>query len=137
MIFIYRAKWLVIFLLVAFYGTSFAGSAESLWKVGRAKIEVKKEGGGQELILRLSLRNEGQPGKAHLEIKGQWTKGGNNKKPDNLKDLGSYTREVALKQTAILVISLDPLGSMPHGEALFLVVKTGPKETDSKVIALP
>ncbi len=98
----------------------------------------KKKTGGQNLILRLSLRNEGEPGKAHLKIKGKWATVEGNKKPDNLKNLGSYTREVALKQTAILVISLEPLGSMTHGAtALFLLVKTGPKETDRKVIALP
>lgn len=52
--------------------------------------------------------------------------------------LGSYTREVALKQTAILDVSLQPLGPPPSGRpALELVILTGSQETDRQVIRSP
>ena len=46
--------------------------------------------------------------------------------------------EVALKQTAIVVISLDPLDGVPPGKpSLELVVKTDARETDRKTVRLP
>ncbi len=128
---------ILVFLLV-FCGASTAGASDAVWKVGRAKIEVQADSGGQKLHLRLSLRNEGKPGKVSLEIKGRWGKSGENPKPTDFKKLGVYTQEVALKQTAILMISLESLGSEPKDKPpLELVLLTGSKETDRQSIPLP
>lgn len=133
-----RIIWVMTFFLMAFCGTANAENASPVWKVGRAKIEAKNDDAGQErLLLRLSLRNDGKPGKAPLEIKGRWS-AKDNSKPEGLKKLGTYTREVALKQTAILVISLEPLGGVPQKNiSLELVILTGSQETDRQDIPLP
>ena len=118
---------LFIFLVtLAFCGTSIAEASDSNWKAGRAKIEAS----GDVLTLRLSLRNEGKAGRDSLVILGRWKDSGS-----KYKSLGDFTKEVALKQTAILMIPLKSLGSA--SSPLEITLKTGTQETDHKTIPLP
>jgi hypothetical protein len=103
------------------------------WTIGRAVIQAVKEQREQGLAVKLSLRNEGRPGDARVQILGRWKPG-----PDELTPLRRLKEEVALKQTAIVVISLDPLEEVPPGTpSLELVVKTDARETDRKTVQLP
>ncbi len=130
---------LMALLLTGFMETASAGPLEPSWKVGRAKIELQKDNGGQRrLYLKLSLRNEGDPGNIPVEILGRWGKSIQHQKEEDFTQLGRYTRQVALKQTAILVISLESLGPVPRGKPPFeLVVITGSRVTDRQVVHLP
>jgi len=115
-------------------GPAVAASGPS-WTIGRAVIQPAKEEGskGHGLVVKLSLRNEGKPGEGRVQILGRWKPG-----PDDLTPLRRLKEEVALKQTAIVVISLDPLDGVPPGKpSLELVVKTDARETDRKTVRLP
>jgi hypothetical protein len=104
------------------------------WTIGRAVIQPAKEGSkAHGLVVKLSLRNEGKPGEGRVQILGRWKPG-----KDDLTPLRRLKEEVALKQTAIVVISLDPLEEVPPGRpSLELVVKTDARETDRKTVRLP
>ena len=114
-------------------GPAVAASGPS-WTIGRAVIQPAKEGStGRGLVVKLSLRNEGKPGDGRVQILGRWKPG-----QDDLTPLRRLKDEVALKQTAIVVISLDPLDEVPPGKpSLELVVKTDARETDRKTVRLP
>jgi len=126
--FLFRNSLFLFLVTVLLYGTSLVEASDSAWKAGRAKIEAS----GDVLTLRLSLRNEGKAGRESLEILGRWKNTG-----ADYKKLGSYTKEVALKQTAILMVPLKALGTAPAGSALEITLKTGSKDTDHQVIPLP
>lgn len=123
------------FLVVAagIVGPAVAASGPA-WTIGRAVVQPAKEAskkGG--LMVKLSLRNEGKSGAGRVQILGRWMPG-----EDDLTLLGRLKEEVALKQTAIVVISLDPLDGVPPGKpSLELVVKTDARETDRKTVRLP
>lgn len=120
-------------LLIGWIGTVTAAPREPFWKVGRAVIQLDAQG-QKELRLKLSLRNEGKPGKTPVQILGKWKK----MKGKEFTLLSKLTKEVELKQTAIVVISLEPLEPIPPGRPpLELIIKTGSRETDQKVIRLP
>ena len=99
------------------------------WTVGRAVIAAA----GSALYLKISLRNVGDPGRKIVRIYGRWL-GQAGATP---RLLGSYRREVALTQTAILQMSLAALGR-PHrrGARLELVVTTSSKITDRSYVVL-
>ncbi len=127
--------WVVLagIFLMGLIGPVAAAPPEPYWKVGRAIIQQDRTG-SDGLFLKLSLRNEGKPGKASVEILGRW-KGG---RRDNFVLLERLTKEVALKQTAVVVIALEPLKPVPPGTpSLELLVMTGSRETDQKVVRLP
>lgn len=130
----------VLVLLMGFLGSAAAGPAEPLWKVGRAKVVLQEDTGGSVTWhLRVSLRNEGRPGKAPVRILGRWA---GSRRPPGIEtdfvELGRYSQEVALKQTAILALSLRPLGPVPKGNPpLEVVVLTGKQKTDQKQVPMP
>lgn len=105
-----------------------------VWTIGRAVVQPAKEGSkGHGLVVKLSLRNEGKPGEGRVQILGRWKPG-----PEDLTPLRRLKKEVALKQTAIVVISLEPLEDLPPGKpSVELVVMTDARETDRKTIRLP
>lgn len=109
-------------------------ASDPVWTIGRAVIQPAKEARREPgLAVKLSLRNEGKPGEARVQILGRWKPGQN-----ELTPLRRLKEEVALKQTAIVVISLEPLEEVPPGNpSLELVVKTDARETDRKTVRLP
>ncbi|MFZ5877668.1 MAG: hypothetical protein ACOYXU_14875 [Nitrospirota bacterium] len=108
-------------------------ASDAVWTIGRAVIQPVKEQRQHGLAVKLSLRNEGKPGEARVQILGRWKPG-----QVELTPLRRLKEEVALKQTAIVVISLDPLAEVPPGKpSLELVVKMDTRETDRKTIRLP
>lgn len=104
------------------------------WTIGRAVIQPAKEARPEQgLAVKLSLRNEGKPGETRVQILGRWKPG-----QDELTPLRRLKEEVALKQTVIVVISLERLAEVPPGNPLLeLVVKTDARETDRKTVRLP
>jgi hypothetical protein len=120
-------------LLIGLIGTVAAAPREPFWKIGRAVIQYDAKG-QKELLLRLSLRNEGNPGKTPVQILGRWKQGRESK----FILLVRLTTEVELKQTAIGVVSLKPLEPVPLGRpSLELLVVTGTRETDQTIVPLP
>jgi hypothetical protein len=115
-----------------------SAASNPFWKVGRAKVEVQKDAPGQDILsLKLSLRNEGKPGSTPVKIMGRWGGSGQTQQGE-FTQLGLYTQQVALKQTVILMISLESLGAVPQGvNSLELLVITGSDETDRQLIGLP
>lgn len=116
-------------------GVSMAGQASS-WKVGRAVVQPENK-----MTLKLSLRNEGGPSKEPVRIFGRWSQAAPGKSvisPSELgrfTELGSFAKEVELKQTAILEIPLASLGAAPQGKAaLEIAVMTRQDLTDGQVI---
>jgi hypothetical protein len=118
-------------LVIGLIGTVIAAPREPSWKVGRAVIQNDER---KDLSLKLSLRNEGKPGKTPVKILGRW-KGKQNKEFTLLSQL---TKEIELKQTAVVIIALELLKPIPPGTpSLELLVMTGSRETDQKVVRLP
>lgn len=118
-------------LLPVFFAVD-ASAAESAWKVGRGVIQ-KGASAQDGLILKLSLRNDGLPSRATVEVLGRWTDGGQ----ERPLRLGLLTQEVELKKTAIIEFLLRPLGPAPPGNsAVELTVMTGDKVTDRRVVAI-
>ncbi len=115
-----------------------SAASNPFWKVGRAKIEVQKDDSGQDILyLKLSLRNEGKSGSTPVKIMGRWGDSGQTQQ-EGFTQLGRYTQQVALKQTVILVISLESLAALPQGiNLLELLVITGSDETDRQLIEVP
>jgi len=138
----YRPTLFSIALLgLGFAGVMAIGTAPPLWKIGRAVVEWRALSPGQSLpvqktpVLKLSLRNEGGAGTLPVQIFGRWAT--QSAPPQSFALLGSYQREVALTQTAIIEVSLTPLASRspPTGKVLLeMVITTGGKETDKKSI---
>jgi len=115
------------------------GAAPPLWKIGRAVVEWRTAAPGQVSpgqnipVLKLSLRNEGGAGIFPVQIFGRWA--AQSAPPQSLTLLGSYQREVALAQTAILEAPLIPMSKAPPGKVVLeIVVTTGGNTTDSKWI---
>lgn len=161
------AVLLVWFLLYVLAESTAAAPPGPFWKVGRVVVQSQKSlGKERELIVKLSLRNSGRPGSVPVKILGRWKgrtenrgklgksrprksprlgttgkKGGKKLDLDeleNLTQLGRFGKEIALKKTAILNISLKPLGSLPKGrQSLELLVITGKRVTDRKTVRLP
>jgi hypothetical protein len=124
---------LIGLLLIGLMGPASAAPREPYWKIGRAVIQYDAKG-QKELLLRLSLRNEGNPGKTPVQILGRWKQGRDSK----FTLLVRLTTEVELKQTAIGVVSLKPLNPLPPGRpSLELLVVTGTRETDQTIVPLP
>jgi hypothetical protein len=74
---------------------------------------------------------------------GRWTRSGPGKKAisggelTSFIELGLFTREVKMKQTAILDMWLGPLGPRPDGiRALEVAIITGEDITDGIVISI-
>ncbi len=124
---------LIGILLIGWMGTVAAAPREPFWKIGRAIIQYDVRG-QKELLLKLSLRNEGNPGKAPVQILGRWKQGRDSK----FTLLVRLTTEVELKQTAIGVVSLKPLEPVPPGRPfLELLVMTGTRQTDQTTVPVP
>ena len=122
-------------LLTFFLFTSSALAEGSSWKVGRAVISGG--GAGSGLSLKVSLRNVGNPSSDQVRVLGRWTRSKPGKKSIQGNDLGSFTQlghftlEVQMKQTAILGMRLDSLGAIPAGiRAVELAIITGKGITD-------
>jgi len=121
------------FLLIGLMGPVSAAPPEPYWKIGRAVIQYDAKG-QKELLLRLSLRNEGNPGKTPVQILGRWKQGRESK----FILLVRLTTEVELKQTAIGVVSLKPIEPLPPGRpSLELLVMTGTQQTDQTLVPVP
>ncbi len=100
------------------------------WTVGRAVIVSQ----GGAMVLKVSLRNVGSPGRLPVRIYGRWTDTASRARP---RLLGRYQREVALTQTAILQMPLAALGPpRARGARLELVVTTNSTVTDRSYIRL-
>lgn len=140
----------VFFLLVFFIAGAEAAGGGPIWKVGRAIVLSEKgPDGKKELELKLSLRNTGRPGNVPVRILGRWkkhpqeprTEKRSKNKSDGLKgfkELGRFRKEMALKKTSILRIRLKPLKTAPRNtKSIEVVVFTGKRETDRRVISLP
>lgn len=122
-----------------------AHANQPMWKIGRVTVQPEQAHANVEalphkqpsLMVKLSLRNEGRPGNATVEIWGRWDTGGQRLK-GKLMPLRRLTGEVALKQTAIVMVSLETLMPPPPGKPpLELVVMTGPHKTDHQMVSLP
>jgi len=136
----YRPTLFSIALLgLGFAGVMAVGTAPPLWKIGRTVFEWRAPSPGQVPpgqnipIVKLSLRNEGGAGNLPVQIFGRWA--AQSAPPQPFALLGSYQREVALTQTAILEAPLTPLTKAPPGKLILeIVVTTGGTETDRKWI---
>ena len=106
-------------------GVSSAAGAAPDWKIGRSIIRQTPSGA----LLKLSLRNQGGPGKDEVRLLGRWLVGNT-----AMVTLGQYSRQVALKQTAILHVPLSALGPRPGNAPLELVVYTGNQRTDQRQV---
>jgi hypothetical protein len=83
-------------------------------------------------VVKLSLRNEGAPGNVQVQIRGRPVA----QPPQAFRLLGTFAKEVAFKQTAIVqVLLLFPSG--PPGQQVELAVMTGHQETDRQVVRVP
>lgn len=128
--------------LLAVILTSSGAAAEgSSWKVGRGVISGS--GAGSGLSLKISLRNAGAPSTGAVRVLGRWTgsRPGRNKisrrELSGFRELGLFTREVEMKQTVILEMTLAPLGPRPAGKrAVEVAVITGSGITDGVVIPI-
>ncbi len=128
-----------LMLLMLFLSCSSASAQGSSWEVGRAVISGGEAGSG--LSLKISLRNAGAPSSESVRVLGRWTGSGPGKKSISGSDLGTFvelglfTMEVKMKQTAILDMGLRPLGAIPAGmRGLELAIITGKSITDGVVV---
>lgn len=109
------------------------------WQIGRGAVQ--KAQGSQAATLKLSLRNDGAPSKANVRIMGRWSQGAPGKRSfsagelASFSELGSFAKEVELKSTAILEVSLAPLGT-PQAlrSTLEIAVVTDKELTDGQAI---
>ncbi len=131
----------ILLILVAGPELIAAASQEPVWTAGRAAIHVKKDGTSQRrLTLKLSLRNQGSPGRASVQLLARWSRDGKLKQLDQkelqgLAQLGRFSREVALKRTAIIEVPLSPLRHRPSGNPkLELIIRTGSRITDHRLV---
>ena len=137
-----RRASICVFILCALMlllSTSAVLAGGSFWKVGQGVIYGAKAGGG--LSLRISLRNNGAPSSDTVRIMGRWTRSGPGKtvisgnELSSFVELGLFSREVKMKQTAILNMALGRLGAKPVGvRAVEVAVITANTITDGVVI---
>ncbi len=132
---------MVLVLLFSGRERAVAASEAPVWTAGRAMVQVKVDRAGQRrLMLKLSLRNQGSPGHAPVQLFGRWARDGKLERLDQtelprLERLGRFSREVALKRTAIVEVPLTPLRRRPSGTpALELVIQTGSRITDHQLV---
>lgn len=128
---------LVLGLLLYLTPQAFAGQGAS-WQIGRGVIQ--KAAGQQAPVLKLSLRNDGTPSKANVRILVRWSQGAPGKRSfsagelGSFSELGSFAKEVELKSTAILEISLAPAGPPQDMQTLEIAVLTDRELTDGQAI---
>lgn len=109
------------------------------WKVGRAVIQSEQGQGRRTLLLKLSLRNKGRPGNVKVRLSARWTRQQKLRplRSEDMKTfhtLGTYQREVALKQTAILNVSLEALKPRPRNSRLELIIYTGKRRSEHRLL---
>lgn len=108
------------------------------WQIGRGVIQ--KVAGQQAPVLKLSLRNDGTPSKANVRILARWSQGAAGKRSfsagelGSFSELGSFAKEVELKSTAILEMSLASIGPSQDGQTLEIAVVTDWELTDGQAI---
>jgi len=108
------------------------------WQIGRGVIQ--KAAGQQAPVLKLSLRNDGSPSKANVRILARWSQGAPGKRSfsaaelGSFSELGSFAKEVELKSTAILEMSLAPAGAPQDMQTLEIAVVTDRELTDGQAI---
>ncbi len=126
---VHTQGWVRLCLLALVLLATPAQAAGPDWKIGRAVI-------GQGGVLKLSLRNQGQEGATTVTLAGRWTQGARSPADAlaSLPRLGSFTRQVAGKHTAILQVGLGVLGPRPEGASLELVLWTGQRVTDQRIV---
>lgn len=114
-------------------------AAGAAWKVGRASVT----GAPGSETLKISLRNTGAPSDEEVRILGRWTPRAPGPSTITQSDLGSlgelgtYSRDVRMKQTAIIEIPLDTLGPREAGgKNLEVAVVTGGRITDGIIIGI-
>lgn len=128
---------LVFGLLLYLTPHALAGQGAS-WQIGRGV--VLKIPGSQAPVLKLSLRNDGAPSKASVRIMARWSQGAAGKRSfstgelGTFSELGSFAKEVELKSTAILEISLAPLGAPQGSQIVEIAVVTDRELTDGQAI---
>jgi hypothetical protein len=129
-----------LLLAVLWAGPVETADTTPVWKVERAVVErlspatiQPRLAAERMFILKLSLRNEGAPGTLPVKIFGRWV----TQPPQPFTLLGTYTQEVAFKQTAILELQLFPLLVPPARALGELYIMTGDQETDRQQIQVP
>lgn len=125
-------------------GVLSAGSAPAAdaarWIIGHAAVQTDPSAHGQ-LHVKLSLRNQGRPDRAAVQLYGRWlpaTQAPHKVTAQELRAfalLGRYEREVAMKQTAIVTGSLAVLHPPPATHVLELIVVTDRAVTDQRRVA--
>lgn len=133
-----KMVWVMLLVLaLALASFAAASGSGSAWTVGRAVIEpMPGSPGPMQWVVKLSLRNEGRPDRTRVKIFGRWVRSGLQGNQGFIP-LGILNNEVALKQTAIVVLSLRPLGPEPPGTtALEMLVRTGNVETGHQIVPL-
>jgi len=132
---------MVLLLLTLFMASSVALAQSSSWKVGRGVISGA--GAGSGLSLKISLRNTGAPSSDTVRVMGRWSGSAPGRSNiteaelTGLVELGLFTREVKMKQTAILDMWLGPLGPRPVGvRALEVAIITGKGISDGVVLSI-
>jgi len=134
-----RVSALVLLFGLLLYLTPQALAAQGAsWQIGRGVIQ--KAAGQQAPVLKLSLRNDGSPSKANVRILARWSQGAAGKRSfsagelGTFSELGSFTKEVELKSTAILEMSLAPVGAPQDRQTLEIAVVTDRELTDGQAI---
>jgi hypothetical protein len=130
----------LLLLAVPGAGPGEASETAPVWKIEQAEVErlspatiQPRLAAERMLILKLVLSNDGAPGNLPVKILGRWVT--QQERPFTL--LGTYTVEVAFKQTARLEIQLFPLLAPPANALGELTVITGNEETDRQTIRIP
>src|SRR5262245_45037028 len=108
-----------------------ADAAPPVWKIDRAEIErlspatiQPRLAAERMFILKLHLRNEGAPGNLPVKIFGRWVA----QPPRPFALLGTYTHEIAFKQTATLELQLFPMLAPPARALGELYIMSGDHE---------
>lgn len=120
-------------------GAAISDTGVAQWTIGRAVIQADPGGRGK-LQVKLSLRNQGRPDPSQVQLIGRWIPAGQGPRKLTREELSRFVlldrfqRETAMKQTAIVISSLTPLGRPPLGYVLELVVLTSEAITDQKRI---
>jgi hypothetical protein len=134
----------VVLLVATVYAqsTQEQGTAEATpaWKIVRAEIErlspatiQPRLAAERMFILKLHLRNEGAPGNLPVKIFGRWVA----QPPRPFALLGTYTHEIAFKQTASLELQLFPMLAPPARALGELYIMSGDQETARLLIEVP
>lgn len=133
---IFALAMLTLFLL-----SSVAVAGGASWRVGRGVIYGPGAEGGPSL--KISLRNAGSPSTGAVRVFARWTAEAPGKRTisrgelSGFKELGFFSREVEMRKTVILEMTLAPLGSRPaEKRAVEVAVITGTGITDGVVIPM-